>query len=95
MMTNGRASSFSPTATMDPSARPQQESAAAASAGRMRERMIRSYREPTLDDILSASIVKAMMEADGVDACELRAMLRRIAVTLRTARSQAEAAPIV
>jgi hypothetical protein len=29
--------------------------------------MNRSHREPTLDEILSDSIVRALMEADGVD----------------------------
>jgi hypothetical protein len=35
-------------------------------------------REPTLKDILSDSIIKAVMEADRVDARELEAMLRQV-----------------
>jgi hypothetical protein len=35
------------------------------------------HREPTLNEILSDSITKAVMEADGVDPQELAAMLRR------------------
>ncbi len=39
-----------------------------------------SFRgEPTLDEILSDPIVRALMEADGVDRQELEAMLSRIA----------------
>jgi hypothetical protein len=44
-----------------------------------------SYREPTLDEILSDSIVEAVMRADAVDPDELDAMLARIARTLRSA----------
>jgi hypothetical protein len=35
-------------------------------------------REPTLKDILSDSIVRAVMEADGVDPHELEAMLKEV-----------------
>jgi hypothetical protein len=35
------------------------------------------HREPTLDEILSDSIVRAVMEADGVDPQELAATLRQ------------------
>jgi hypothetical protein len=35
------------------------------------------HREPTLDEILSDSITKAVMEADGVDPQELAATLRQ------------------
>jgi hypothetical protein len=38
-----------------------------------------SYREPTLDELLSDGLVKLVMKADGVDADELEAMLRRVA----------------
>jgi hypothetical protein len=38
--------------------------------------MNRSHREPTLDEILSDSIVRALMEADGVDRQDLAATLR-------------------
>ena len=40
------------------------------------------HREPTLDEILSDSIVKALMEADGVDPQELAATLRQVALKL-------------
>ena len=36
------------------------------------------HREPTLDEILSDSITKAVMEADGVDPQELAAALRQV-----------------
>ena len=42
-----------------------------------------SYREPTLDEILSDSIVEAVMRADAVDPDELGAMLGRVARALR------------
>jgi hypothetical protein len=35
------------------------------------------YREPRLEDMLADSIVKAVMEADGVDPRQLEAELRR------------------
>jgi hypothetical protein len=35
------------------------------------------HREPTLDEMLSDSIVKAVMEADGIDPQELAATLRQ------------------
>ena len=44
-----------------------------------------SYREPTLDEILSDSIVEAVMQADAVDPDELGVMLGQIARTLRAA----------
>jgi hypothetical protein len=40
--------------------------------------MHRHYREPTLEDILSDSIVRAMMAADGVNPRELKSMLTRV-----------------
>lgn len=39
--------------------------------------------EPTLDDILAGSVVRATMAADRVDADALRAMLRAVATRLR------------
>jgi hypothetical protein len=42
--------------------------------------------EPTLNWILSDCIVRAVMEADGVNPHELEAMLRRVAQRLRIAR---------
>ena len=44
-----------------------------------------SYPEPTLDEILSDSIVEAVMQADAVDPDELGVMFGRIARTLRAA----------
>jgi hypothetical protein len=39
--------------------------------------MIRRQREPTLEEMLSDSIIQAVMEADGVDPRELEANLRQ------------------
>ena len=39
--------------------------------------MYRHYREPTLQDILSDSIVRELMVADGVNPRELKSMLMR------------------
>jgi hypothetical protein len=44
------------------------------------------HREPTLEDILSDSIVRDVMEADGVDPQELAAMLREMAGHLSAAQ---------
>jgi hypothetical protein len=44
------------------------------------------HREPTLEDILSDSIVRDVMEADGVDPQELAAMLREMAGHLNAAQ---------
>jgi hypothetical protein len=44
-----------------------------------------AYPEPTLDEILSDSIVEAVMQADAVDPDELGMMFGRIARTLRAA----------
>jgi hypothetical protein len=41
--------------------------------------MIWYQREPTLEEILSDPITKAMMQADRVEPQELAAMVRRIA----------------
>ena len=38
----------------------------------------RVFCEPTLEEILSDSIIEAMMQADGVDPHELRAELRKV-----------------
>jgi hypothetical protein len=40
-----------------------------------------SYREPTLSEMLSDNLVKLVMKADGVDADELEATLRRVAAS--------------
>jgi hypothetical protein len=44
------------------------------------------HREPTLKDILSDSIIRVVMEADGVDPQKLEATLRQMAVGLRKTR---------
>jgi hypothetical protein len=44
------------------------------------------YREPRLEDMLADSIIKAVMEADGVDPRELEAELRQTAALLRAIR---------
>jgi hypothetical protein len=41
------------------------------------------HREPRLEDMLADSIVKAVMEADGVDPRELETITRQIASHLR------------
>jgi hypothetical protein len=43
------------------------------------DRMSWSYREPTLEEMLSDPIVGALMKADGVDPTELEATLRQMA----------------
>jgi hypothetical protein len=40
--------------------------------------MFSCRREPTLDDILSDSIIRAIMKADGVDPKELEKSLRQM-----------------
>ena len=46
---------------------------------------MKSWREPSLKDILSDPITQAIISADGVDAIELDAMLRRVARTRQSA----------
>jgi hypothetical protein len=46
------------------------------------------YREPTLDEILSDSIVRSLMEADGIDPQELAATLRETRLELVRAALQ-------
>jgi hypothetical protein len=45
------------------------------------------HREPTLEQMLCDPIVRALMDADGVDPHELEAMLKEVGRTLRAARS--------
>jgi hypothetical protein len=40
------------------------------------------HREPTLNEMLSDSIVRAVMEADGIDPQELEATLRQTGLKL-------------
>ena len=51
------------------------------------------YREPTLAEIMSDSIVEAVMQADAVDADELHRMFGQIAGALR-ARSPVRPASV-
>ena len=44
-------------------------------------------REPRLKDILADSVVKAVMEADGVELHELEIKLQQIATLLRARRT--------
>jgi hypothetical protein len=55
------------------------------------------YREPTLDEMLSDSIVRAVMEADGIDPQELALMLRQIgrSLLIRSPRRRGPAASAV
>ena len=39
---------------------------------------IREYREPSLEEMLADPIVRALMESDGVDPAEVRALLRSL-----------------
>jgi hypothetical protein len=48
-------------------------------------------REPSLEDILSDPIVKAVIDADGVDTNELNAMLRGVARRRRSVQRTAGA----
>jgi hypothetical protein len=52
---------------------------------------MKCWREPSPEDILSDPIVKAVIEADGVDTNELDAMLRQIAHKRSVGRSGATA----
>jgi len=44
------------------------------------------HREPTLKEMLCDPIVRALMDADGVDPHELEAMLKEVGRTLGAAR---------
>jgi hypothetical protein len=46
------------------------------------------HREPTLNGLLSDPLVRAVMEADGVNPLELEEMLQRVAQRLRIPSSQ-------
>lgn len=45
------------------------------------------HREPTLEEILSDPIFRAVMDADGVNPQELEAMLREVAAFSRAVRA--------
>ena len=51
-----------------------------------KHRMSLRHRELPLEHILADSIVRAVMQADGVDPYELEAELRQTAALLRTTR---------
>jgi hypothetical protein len=51
----------------------------------IRDNTCDGFREPTLAEILSDSIVRAVMRADAVDPRELCAMLTRVARARQTA----------
>jgi hypothetical protein len=57
-----------------------------AIARRCRSPISWSFREPTITEILSDSIVMAMMAADGVDPVVLEAQLRGMAQGANAAR---------
>ena len=44
------------------------------------------HREPTLEDMLSDPIIRAVMDADRVDLHELKAMLKDVSRALGAAR---------
>lgn len=46
--------------------------------------MIIWYREPTLEDLMSDSLVSAVMEADSVDPRELKLMLSQVAREMKS-----------
>jgi len=49
-------------------------------------RMSLNCREPRLEEILGDSIIKAVMEADGIDSRELEVELRQTAALLHATR---------
>jgi hypothetical protein len=55
------------------------------------------HREPTLDEMLSDSVIRAVMAADGVDPQELAVMLRQIgrSLLIRSPRRRGPAASAV
>ena len=50
-------------------------------------------REPSLEDILSDPIIRAVIDADGVDANELDAMLRQVARKRRARSAESRLRP--
>jgi hypothetical protein len=59
--------------------------------GRGEMRMMWCFHEPELEDMLADSIVRAVMDADGVDPHALAATLKETAVLWRAARSKSAA----
>jgi hypothetical protein len=51
------------------------------------------HREPHLEDLLADSIVKTVMEADGVDLHELETMFHQIAAHLRAIKVRNQPSP--
>jgi hypothetical protein len=62
------------------------EKAAPTSAPKQGEPMNHWHREPTITEILSDSIVRSLMQADGVDPDELEATLKHMAGAQTTDR---------
>jgi hypothetical protein len=60
-------------------------------SGYIRDWLTPSWREPTLKELLSEPIITALMDADGVDPEELKAILGWTSVQLRS-RSSGSAA---
>jgi hypothetical protein len=48
--------------------------------------MSSQYREPRLEEMLADSIIRAVMESDGIDPRELEAELRRTVALLHATR---------
>ena len=48
------------------------------------------HREPRFEDMLADSIVKAVMEADGVDPLELETIFHQIAAHLQTIKARSQ-----
>jgi hypothetical protein len=61
-------------------------------SGYITDRLTSPWREPTLKELLSEPIIMALMDADGVDPEELKAILGWISVQLRS-RSNGSDAP--
>jgi len=56
--------------------------------------MTLNCREPRLEEMLGDSIIKALMEADGVDSRELETELRQTAALLRATRGRFHRHPL-
>ena len=57
---------------------------AGSPSGYIRDWLAPPWREPTLEELLSEPIITALMDADDVDAEELKAILARTSVQLRS-----------
>lgn len=61
--------------------------------GYFRDWLTPAWREPTLKELLSEPIIAALMDADGVDPEELKAILRWTSVQLRSRSNGSDAQP--